>query len=159
MFKWMAFAAVLVAFTATAWAEDKKEEETKFDPKAILGEWVYESGLKAGEEVPEDRLKGTITITEETITLQGEGTAGKFVMEYKLDGETSPVKFDMEMTESPFGAGAKAKGLMEVKDDKVVMAYIMDEGSANYPEKLESTKENKLHLFVLKKPEKAEEKK
>jgi uncharacterized protein (TIGR03067 family) len=152
MHRWMTLAALLVGFTATAWAEDKEEEAKKFDPKAILGAWIYESGMKAGAEVPEENLKGTVTITEETITLEGVG--GKFVMKYKLDGETSPVKFDMEMTESPFGEGAKAKGLMEVKDDKVVMAYVMVEGDADYPEKLESTEENKLHLFVLKKPEK-----
>lgn len=153
MFKWMTLAALCVGLTATAWAEDKKADEAKFDAKSILGKWKYESGMKAGEEVAEDRLKGTITITEETITLEGEETAGKFVMKYKLDGDNPPVKFDMEMTESPFGAGAKAKGLIEVKEEKVVMAYVMDEGDADYPEKLESTKENKVHLFVLKKAE------
>jgi uncharacterized protein (TIGR03067 family) len=153
MNKWILAVGLCLGLTAWAGAEDKKEETPKFDPKAILGEWVYESGKKAGEDITEDRLKGKITITEETITLEGEGTAGKFVMKYKLDGEASPVKFDMEMTESPFGAGAKAKGLMEVKEGKVIMAYIMDEGSAEYPDKLESTEENKLHLFVLKKPE------
>ncbi len=151
MYKWMTLAALCVSLTATAWAEDKKEDEAKFDAKAIVGTWEYESGLKLGEEVTKDRLKGTITITEETITLQGEETAGKFVMKYKLDGDKWPVKFDMEMTESPFGAGPKAKGLMEIKDEKLTMVYVMDEGSADYPEKLESTKDNKAHLFVLKK--------
>ena len=42
---------------------------------------------------------------------------------------------------------------LEVKEEKVVMAYVMDEGDADYPEKLESTKDNKVHLFVLKKAE------
>jgi len=150
MTKWMTLAALCVGLTATAWAEDKKEE-AKFDPQAVVGKWEYESGMKQGEEVGEDRLKGTITITEETITLEGEGTAGKFVMKYKLDGDKWPAKFEMEMTESPFGAGAKAKGLMEVKDETLSIAYIMDEGDGDYPEKVESTKDNKAHLFVLKK--------
>ncbi len=153
MFKWMTLATLCLGLTATVWAEDKKEDEGKFDAKSILGKWEYESGMKAGEEITADRLKGTVTITEETITLEGEGTAGKFVMKYKLDGDKAPVKFDMEMTESPFGAGPKAKGLIEVKEEKVVMAYVMDEGDADYPEKLESTKDNKVHLFVLKKAE------
>lgn len=151
MMKWMTLATLLVGLTTAAWAEDKEKEEVKFDPKALVGDWAYESGVKAGEEVPEDHLKGKIVITDETITL--DGGDGKFVMKYKLDGEKSPVKFDMEMTDSPFGAGMKAKGLMEFKDDKLVMGYVVDEGKADYPEKLESTKENKLHLFVLKKAE------
>jgi len=68
-------------------------------------------------------------------------------MKYTLDTKTSPVSLSMEMTESPFGAGAMSKGIIEVKGDELKMCYAT-EGDA--PKKFETKEGSNSHLFVLK---------
>lgn len=136
--------ALLLATAAPA--EDKKGG--KFDPKALEGNWTYVSGQKSGEKSPEEALKGKVAITKDAITLTG-GDA-RFVIAYKLDTAQSPVTIDMEMKESPFGAGAKAIGIIEVKGDELKLCYVTPDGGAKRPTRFESTKDNSAHLYVLK---------
>jgi hypothetical protein len=53
----------------------------------------------------------------------------------------------MEMTESPFGAGAMAKGIIEVKGDDLKLCYTT-EGDA--PKNFEAKEGSNAHSFVLK---------
>jgi len=69
------------------------------------------------------------------------------VIKYTLDTKNSPVSLSMEFTESPFGAGAMAKGIVEVKGDDLKMCYTT-EGDA--PKKFETKEGSNSHLFVLK---------
>jgi uncharacterized protein (TIGR03067 family) len=140
--------ALLLA--AAAPAEDKKAD--KLDAKALEGTWTYVSGMKSGEKSAEDALKGTVTVTKDTFTLQSP--MAKFVIAYKLDAEKSPATIDMEIKESPFGAGAKAEGIIAVKGDEVRICYVTADSGGKRPTKFESTKDNSAFLFVLKREKK-----
>jgi len=115
------------------------------DPAKLVGTWKYVSGEKAGEKVDLDRIKGqTVTITKDTWTLQGDDT---FVMKYTVDASKKPAAIKLEMTESPFGAGAKAVGIIEVSGDDLKICY---SPMGEEPPKTFATKDTKAHLFVLK---------
>jgi uncharacterized protein (TIGR03067 family) len=133
----------LVVGIAPLGADDK---ETKLDPAKLVGDWTYVSGMKGGEKVNADNLKNKVVITKETLTLAGEQ---KFVMKYDLDSSKSPVGIKLKMTESPFGAGAEAVGIISCDGKELKLCY--DPEGKKAPAKFESTAENKAHLFVLKK--------
>jgi uncharacterized protein (TIGR03067 family) len=123
------------------------DDKDKFDAGKMVGTWTYVSGEKNGTKVDPETLKGgTVKITKETITL--ESPQGKFVIKYTLDTKNSPVSLAMEMTESPFGAGAMAKGIIDVKGEELKLCYAT-EGDA--PKKFETKEGSNSHLFVLKK--------
>jgi uncharacterized protein (TIGR03067 family) len=137
-------AATFVLLASSMVAADDKD---KFDAGKMVGTWTYVSGEKNGTKVDPETLKGgTVKITKETITL--ESPQGKFVIKYTLDTKNSPVSLAMEMTESPFGAGAMAKGIIDVKSDELKLCYAT-EGDA--PKKFETKEGSNSHLFVLKK--------
>jgi len=137
-------AATFVLLAGSIVAADDKD---KFDAGKMVGTWTYVSGEKNGAKVDPETLKGgTVKITKETITL--ESPQGKFVIKYTLDTKNSPVSLAMEMTESPFGAGAMAKGIIDVKSDELKLCYAT-EGDA--PKKFETKEGSSSHLFVLKK--------
>jgi uncharacterized protein (TIGR03067 family) len=119
----------------------------KFDATKLVGSWKYVSGVKNGEKVGDKQFKDqTVTITKDMITLKGPDAT--FVMKYQLDTKKSPVGIKMEITESPFGAGAKAAGIIEVKGDDLRICYAPLEGDA--PKTFEAKEGSKYHLFTLK---------
>jgi uncharacterized protein len=121
-----------------------------FDFKQIAGTWEYKSGRKAGEVTPKERLGGDVVVNDKTITLNSPG--GKFVLVYKSEGPFGDaVKVDLEMTESPFGAGAKSKGLVKSSGDEWTLAYFPMGGDGKHPDGFDSTAENSLHVFTMKK--------
>jgi uncharacterized protein (TIGR03067 family) len=133
----------LVLTTCSVQAAD----EAKFDAAKLTGTWTYVSGERNGEVVDQERFKGSkVTITPKTITL--EGPTGKFVMEYKLDTKKNPVTMSMTMTESPFGAGATAEGIVQVSGADLKICYTPMGSEA--PKKFEAKKDSNHHLFVLK---------
>lgn len=138
--------AVLVAAFVAA---DEKKEEAKFDASKIVGDWVYASGMRAGEKVDKDRLKGTVTIKKDEILVPA-GKDGHFTMGYTIDAKAKPAKIDIEIKDGPH-KGAKAEGIITVKDREVTLCYVMisDKGEKR-PAKFESTKDNQAFLFVLK---------
>jgi len=137
-------AATFVLLAGSIVAADDKD---KFDAGKMVGTWTYVSGEKNGAKVDPETLKGgTVKITKETITL--ESPQGKFVIKYTLDTKNSPVSLAMEMTESPFGAGAMAKGIIDVKSDELKLCYATEGGA---PKKFETKEGSNSHLFVLKK--------
>jgi len=133
----------LFASSVTLVAQDKNG---KFDPPKLVGKWQYVSGIKNGVKVEEDTLKKqAVIITKEKITLKGDET---FVMKYELDAAKKPVTIQLEMLESPFGAGAKAAGVIELKDDQIRLCYApMGEET---PKTFDAKEGTKMHLFVLK---------
>jgi len=141
---WIAVCALGLA-SAPLGADDK---DSKIDAAQLVGDWTYVSGVKAGEKVSPDNLKNKVVITKETLTLTGDQ---KFVMKYELDTSKKPVVVKLKMTESPFGAGAEAIGIIALEGKELKLCY--DPEGKKAPEKFESTKENKAHCFVLKKAE------
>jgi uncharacterized protein (TIGR03067 family) len=101
-------AVVLAMATFDANGQDKGKDD-KFDAAKLAGTWKYVSGVKNGEKLDADHLKGqTVKITKENVTLS-DGT-NTFVMKYTLEAKNKPVGIKLEITESPFGAGMKAGG-------------------------------------------------
>ena len=144
---WLGVCAFLfVVCPLTRADDDKKEKDDKFDATKMVGTWNYVSGEKNGEKLDKDHFKDSkVTITKETITL--DGPQGKFVIKYTLETKKSPVGLSMTMTESPFGAGATAQGIVEVKGDELKICYAA-EGEA--PKKFEAKEGSNHHLFILK---------
>lgn len=120
-------------------------DEKKFDAAKLVGDWTYVSGEKNGAKANPDSLKNKVTFTKDTITLHGDM---KFVMKYELDTKKDPAGIKLEMTESPFGAGAKGVGIIWVEGDDLKMCY--DPEGKKSPEKFEAKEDSKVHLFVLK---------
>ncbi len=140
----LSVSAIFLMVCSLSMADEKGN--AKFDASKMVGTWNYVSAEKNGTKVDPESLKGgTVKITKETITL--ESPQGKFVIKYTLDTKASPVSLSMEMTESPFGAGAMAKGIIDVKADELKMCYAT-EGDA--PKKFETKEGSNSHLFVLK---------
>jgi uncharacterized protein (TIGR03067 family) len=141
------FAALLLAmlFPFAATSEDKKEE--KFDAAKLVGTWAYVSGEKDGKKSEADALKGqSVIITKESITLKGD--LGKFVLSYDIDAKKSPMTVMLKITESPFGAGMKAAGIIELKGDDLKICYAPESEEA--PKGFEAKEGSKHHYFVLK---------
>ena len=129
-----------VAIGALAAADDKK-----FDASRLEGTWEYKSGEKNGTKMAADALKGKVKITKDMISM-GEGDM-HFEFKFTVDAKASPATIDMEMTKSPFGAGAKAKGIIAFDGDDIKLCYNPMEGG-DRPTKFDGEKN---HLFVLKK--------
>jgi len=131
-----------LVLAAAASAEEKKD---KFDAAKLVGKWEYVSGVKNGEKANADNLKEKVVIEKDKLTLEGPM---KFVMSYKLDTSKTPAVISLTITESPFGAGATAEGIIEMAGEELKFAYT-PMGKA--PEKFESKEGSMVHYFVLKK--------
>jgi uncharacterized protein (TIGR03067 family) len=120
-------------------------ENAKLDPARITGTWVYVSGVKDGNKLAADNLKGTVEITKNTITLQGD--QGKFVLKYTLDTAKNPCRISMEITEGPQGQGSKAEGIIGLKKDQLILCYHPMGGEA--PKDFAAKEGSGHHLFIL----------
>jgi uncharacterized protein (TIGR03067 family) len=97
------------------------------DPATLVGTWEMASAEKGGEAKGEADLKGqTLVVTDKTITFKTP--FGEFVMDYALDAKAAPAKISLTMTASPFGAGAKSRGIIEVKEDTLRLCYSTEDG-------------------------------
>jgi uncharacterized protein (TIGR03067 family) len=127
-----------------------EEKKAKFDATKLVGTWKYTAGTKSGEKVAQESLAGEVVFTKDTITLPA-GPDMKFVMGYKIVGEGSPAKIDMEIKDGPVKEG-KAQGIISIEGEVLNLCYKPDMGDgAKRPEKFESNKDNGNFLFELKK--------
>lgn len=129
-------------------AQEKKDAEatdTKVDPASLVGDWVFESGVRAGEDVDKARL-GSISISEKEFTIPIP-EAEPIVMAYKIDSDHSPAHIDVEITAGP-APPSETKGIIAVVDGKIQLCYHPEGGDR--PEAFESTAENGFFLFVIK---------
>ncbi|HMP02119.1 MAG TPA: TIGR03067 domain-containing protein [Gemmatales bacterium] len=145
-------ALVAVGLLATfVGADDKKAE---LEPTKLVGEWRITSGTKRGDKVEGPALEGKINFKKDEITMPGPD-GQPLTVGYKLDTKKSPCTIEMEIKDGPF-QGAKASGIIELKDGELHLAYIMnspgEEGKP--PAKFESTMENGALYFVMKRTEK-----
>jgi uncharacterized protein (TIGR03067 family) len=151
MVRLLASIALLAGVFVSAEAQPPAKARAKaaaFDPAAMIGDWEYVSGVKMGEKVEKDNLKGTVKIAKDKLTIPS-GVADKpFVMAYKLDTKTTPVNIDMEIKDGPVAEG-KAKGIVAFEGATLKICYHPTGGDR--PKKFESTKDNGAFFFVLKK--------
>lgn len=147
---WFAYSVLILGVgVLVADAQEKKAKEGAFDPAKLVGTWTYLSGEKNGEKLSKEHFKDAkVIVTRDKITLDGD--SGKFVMAYQLDTKKNPVGLSLKMTESPFGAGATAKGIIAVQDDELKICYAA-EGEA--PKTFAAKEGSNHHLFVLKRIE------
>jgi uncharacterized protein (TIGR03067 family) len=121
------------------------DKDDKFDANKMVGTWTYVSVEKNGQKADNDSIKeGKVTIAKDKLTL--EGSAGTFVLKYKLDTTKKPVTIDMEMTEGA-GEGSTAKGIIEVKGDELKLCYST---SGEAPKKFEAKEGSDHRLVILK---------
>ncbi len=137
-----------LAVTASVAAQDKKA--AKFDPAKLPGTYSFEEGVKNGEKVPADHLKGmSLIVTKDMMTMKT--TDGDFVFKYTVDATKSPVALDLEITEGPVGKGSKSKGIIALEGSTLKIAYNPMEGAA--PKDFDANKGTDAHSFTLKKME------
>ncbi|MBX9624850.1 MAG: TIGR03067 domain-containing protein [Gemmataceae bacterium] len=144
----MRFVTAVGLVAAMGWVgtADDKKDGGKFDPAALVGTWEIVSGKKMGEKADPEALKKT------TFTVKKDGTASlvgpdaTFQFKYKLDAKADPVKIDFEITESPFGAGVTAPGIIKVDKGTATLTYAPMGGDR--PTKFD---DDKAFSFVLKK--------
>ena len=83
---WLSACAALAVAIPLAAGEKGKET---IDVSKLPGNYKYVSGIKNGDKMTADQLKGqSVVITKENITLKSE--AGTFVMKYEIDAKKSP---------------------------------------------------------------------
>jgi uncharacterized protein (TIGR03067 family) len=130
--------------------------DDKFDQDKLNGTWKITGGKKGGTDASDDAKKTTITFTKDKMVMEMKGPMGdmKFEFKYTIDAKATPVAIDLEITEGPIGKGEKRKGILELKDDGLKLAYPPEEGDR--PAKFD---DGKAHSFTLKKAETKEEKK
>lgn len=135
---------LLIAAATTSHAEDKK---AKFDPAKVVGEWTLTAGVKDGEKLEQDKLKGAITFAEKTITIKGDDMTFKF--SYTIDAAAEPAAIDMEILEPDGLKGSKAKGIVAWDGDKLKLAY--NPAGKDRPKDFAAKKESGDFSFVLAK--------
>lgn len=150
MTRYFGLVAVL-AFVGGATAEDKKaddkKEPAKFDASKLEGKWTITEIVKGGEKGDTKEYKDPVVFTKDTITMKSP--AGDFGFKYTVDGKTDPAGVDMEITAPEGFKGAKAKGIVKLDGDKLMLAYDTDPEAKAAPKGFESKKDSKVFSYVL----------
>jgi uncharacterized protein (TIGR03067 family) len=140
-------AAVLaVAVGGGAFAEDKKEP-AKFDASKLEGKWMTTEFVKYGEKVDTKDMKDPAVFTKDAIKLNT--SVGEFEFKYTVDAKADPMAIDLEITAPEGFKGAKAKGIIKLDGDKMMLTYDSDPESKARPAKFESKKDSKVMSLVF----------
>ena len=142
------------AGTDTAGTETEKPvaaqadpNKSAFDASQLLGTWKYLSGQKNGTELSEDHFTDQeVVITKESITLKS--TQLTFVISYEFVENTLPQAVNLTITKSPFGAGQKTTGIVDLSEDTLKLCYPPMGGDA--PEGFDGQAGSNQYYFVLK---------
>jgi uncharacterized protein (TIGR03067 family) len=155
----LAFVGPVLGQETTAGAESEKplpalaaSSKAKFNANQILGTWNYLSGEKNGVELNEDHFTDQeVVITKDDITLKSLQLT--FVINYEFVENTLPQAVKMTITKSPFGAGQKTNGIIELNKDTLKICYPPMGGDS--PTKFDGKAGSGQYYFVLKRaPEK-----
>ena len=123
----------------------KAKTESEFDAAAIQGDWVFVSGVKAGQESAKESLAGTVKIDGEKITMPAGDD--EFVMGYTIDASTTPAPIDMKILSGPAPEGSPAFGIIKQDGKNIVLCY--NAMGEDRPTSFESTAENNFFLFTI----------
>ena len=116
----------------------------------ILGTYTYVSGKRGSDEIPNDRLTGTVEISKDTIKLLNAEGEADFTIKYTLkpgEGE-KPATLDMEITKSVLDEAedSKAKGIVKLEGDMLTVTYDYSGGT---PDGFDPD-DDMQHMFVMK---------
>jgi uncharacterized protein (TIGR03067 family) len=135
---------------STAGADDAKKAD-KLDLAKLVGTWKLTSGMKAGQKVGADGLKGLVIFGKKQITLKGQTPDEQFEIKYTVNASASSATIDMEIVKPEPFKGTKSKGIIKLENGVLTLCYIPM--GDKRPAKFESTAENNAHLFTMKKVE------
>jgi uncharacterized protein (TIGR03067 family) len=140
-----------IAFLAIPWSATGQGKSAALDVAKLEGTWDYLSGVKNGQKFDKEHFKDQmVIITKDKLTLKGEAT---FVMKYEIDAKATPAVIKLLITESPFGDGAKAIGIVELNGDNLKICYAPEGKDA--PKTFESKEGSMTHYFELKRAKKS----
>lgn len=140
-------AGVLVVLTVGGVrADEPKAEAKKLDAAQLVGKWTIAEMTKYGEKVDTKEMKDPVVITKDKITVKTE--VGEFVFAYTLDAKADPVVIDMDIVSEMF-KGTKAKGILKLDGDKLMLAYDTNPEAKGPPAKFESPKESSVLSYVM----------
>ena len=95
--------------------------DTPLEHEMLVGKWKYTKAIKSGNtRTAEDLAQQSVTITKDSWTLNGPM---KFVMDYEIETKSKPNKIKFTITESPFGAGMSADGVIKMEGGQLVVCY------------------------------------
>jgi uncharacterized protein (TIGR03067 family) len=124
--------------------KDKKDDK-KVEAPVLEGKYKLVAGKINDKAIGDDAKKWDYTFTADKITIKGldekkdekkeekkdekkeNKTTLMFTFSYKLDPKTNPINIEMEILDGPEGTkGIKAGGIIELKDEVLKLAYIME---------------------------------
>ena len=150
-FNGLVAAVMAVAVAGGVWAEDKKEpakaEPAKFDASKLEGKWMVSEFMKYGEKQDTKDMKDPVVFTKDSIKVKS--SVGEFEFKYTVDAKADPMAIDMEITAPEGLKGGKAKGIIKLDGDKLMLTYDSDPESKARPAKFESKKESKVLSLVM----------
>lgn len=116
-----------------------------------LGTFVYVSAQRGDQDVPQDRLDGTIVVSPGQIALNGPDGETGFLIQYQVADDQGPIKIRMEIVESFMEdtVGSKAQGLVKQEDGLTTLIYRY--GDDAFPDDFQPDGPTE-HLIVMKKP-------
>lgn len=120
-------------------------QKKPFDREALVGDWKYASGERAGEAIAPDRLQGIVTVSKDKFVVPA-GPGAEFVMSYTVDDKRFPVGIDLTIESGPAPEG-KAVGLIQLDEGKLRFCY--DSTGANRPTEFKTSAEDGYFLFTL----------
>ena len=121
-------------------------------PERLVGKWSYTGGEKNGQRLDAAHFaEQSVVFTKDQLTLRSRTADGpaNFVLKYRLDATQKPAQVKLEITESPFGAGAKTTGIIRFHQGKLQLCYPPQGGDA--PQQFEAGADSGFYLFELEK--------
>jgi uncharacterized protein (TIGR03067 family) len=103
--------------------------------------------VKYGEKVDTKDMKDPAVFTKDAIKLKT--SVGEFEFKYTVDAKADPMAIDLEITAPDGFKGAKAKGIIKLDGDKMMLTYDSDPESKARPAKFESKKDSKVMSLVF----------
>lgn len=111
-----------LAWLAPATLRADEPAAKPLDADALVGTWRMVSVAKGDSKKDGAEFQDFVsTFTKDALTQNLGGM--KFVYSYKLDPAKTPTTIALEVTESPFGAGTKATGIIKLEGETLTLAY------------------------------------
>ncbi len=139
----LGMATVLLASTTAARADEAMARK-------LAGTYTIESGKDGTLIIPEERLRGSVKVAGDKMTLYDADNKEVYVIQFELKGDSMPAKVAMKTIDSTKqeAEGSKALVLIKLEGDTLTIMYDFGD-EAIYPEDF-VPQTDKQHMFVLK---------
>jgi uncharacterized protein (TIGR03067 family) len=141
---------LVLALATAGLASTVADDASKKDQEQMQGEWTLTKQTRDGKDMPEENLKATRTVKDNTFTIKGESDRGPFTTqgEFKLDASKSPKEIDFTFKTDEGEQTIKA--IYELDGDTLKTCYNPTPG-AERPKKMESKEDSGIFISVWKK--------